>query len=66
VAHEIQLSHRLLVHAVEGYLSGCVQYPDLTGEGALKRATSTDSLIELLQAEEDLAICSAHRGWNVP
>jgi hypothetical protein len=55
-AHELHLSHRVLVHAVEGYLLGCVEYLDLTGEGALRRATSTDSLIDLLQAEEDLAI----------
>jgi hypothetical protein len=63
VAHEMQMSHRLLVHAVEGYLSGCVHYPDLTGEGALKRATSTDSLIDLLQAEEDLAIKTFGPPW---
>jgi len=49
-AHELHMSHRVLVHAVEGYLLGCVEYPDLTGEGALKRATSTDNLIDLLQA----------------
>jgi hypothetical protein len=41
-----------LVHAVEGYLLGCVKYSDLTGEAALMRATSTDNLIDLLQAEE--------------
>jgi hypothetical protein len=63
VAHEMQMSHRLLVHAVEGYLSGCVQHPDLTGEGALRRATSTDSLIGLLQAEEDLAIKTFGPPW---
>ena len=62
-AHELHLSHRVLVHAVEGYLSGCVQHPDLTGEGALRRATSTDSLIGLLQAEEDLAIKTFGPPW---
>jgi hypothetical protein len=53
---ELYLSRRVLVHAVEGYLLGCVAYPALTGEGALIRATSTDRLSDLLQAEEDLMI----------
>jgi hypothetical protein len=35
---ELYLSHRVLVHAVEGYLLGCVKYSDLTGEAALMRA----------------------------
>jgi hypothetical protein len=62
-AHELHMSHRVLVHAVEGYLLGCVEYPDLSGEGALRRATSTDSLIELLQAEEDLMIRTFGPPW---
>jgi hypothetical protein len=62
-AHELHMSHRALVHAVEGYLLGCVEYPDLTGEGALRRATSTESLIDLLQAEEDLAIKTFGPPW---
>jgi hypothetical protein len=62
-AHELQMSHRVLVHAVEGYLLGCVGYPDLTGEAALRRATSTDSLIDLLQAEEDLMIRTFGPPW---
>jgi hypothetical protein len=62
-AHELHMSHRVLVHAVEGYLLGCVEYPDLTGEGALRRATSTDSLIDLLQAEEDLMIRTFGPPW---
>jgi hypothetical protein len=53
---ELYLSRRVLVHAVEGYLLGCVAYPALTGEGALMRATGTDRLSDLLQAEEDLMI----------
>jgi hypothetical protein len=60
---ELHMSHRALVHAVEGYLLGCVEYPDLTGEGALRRATSTESLIDLLQAEEDLAIKTFGPPW---
>jgi hypothetical protein len=52
--HELHLCRRVLVHAVEGYLLGCVEYPDLTGDAALGRATSTESLIDLLQAEENL------------
>jgi hypothetical protein len=55
-AHELHMSHRVLVHAAEGYLLGCVEYPVLTAETALRRTTSTDSLIDLLQAEEDLMI----------
>jgi hypothetical protein len=51
---ELYLSHRVLVHAVEGYLLGCAEHPDLTAEAALSRATSTDSLIDLLQTQEDL------------
>jgi hypothetical protein len=47
-AHELHMSHRVLFHAVEGYLLGCVEYSDLTGEDALRWATSTDNLIELL------------------
>jgi hypothetical protein len=62
-AHELHMSHRSLVHAVEGYLLGCVEYPDLTGEGALRRATSTDSLIDLLQAEEDSMIRTFGAPW---
>jgi hypothetical protein len=44
VKSELYFSRRVLVHAVEGYLLGCVEYPALTGEGALMRATSTDRL----------------------
>jgi hypothetical protein len=62
-AQELHRSHRVLVHSVEGYLLGCVEYPDLTGEAALRRATSTDSLIELLQAEEDLMIRTFGPPW---
>jgi hypothetical protein len=62
-AHELHMSHRVLVHAVEGYLLGCVECPDLTGEGALRRATSTDSLIDLLQAEDDLMIRTFGPPW---
>jgi hypothetical protein len=54
--HELHVNHRVLAHAVEGILLGCVEYPELTGEGALRRATSTDGLIGLLQAKEDLMI----------
>jgi hypothetical protein len=61
--YELHLSHRVLVHAVEGYLLGCVDYPDLTGEGVLSRATSTDSLIDLLQVEEDLMIRTFGPPW---
>jgi hypothetical protein len=63
-SQELHLSQRVLVHAVEGYLLGCVEYPDLTGDGALRRATSTDSLIDLLQAEEDLAIKTFGPPWS--
>jgi hypothetical protein len=46
---ERELHHclRVLVHAVEGYLLGCPEYPDLTGEVAVTQATSTEGLIEL-------------------
>jgi hypothetical protein len=54
--YELHLCRRVLVHAVEGYLLGCAEYPDLTGEAALGRATCTESLIDLLQAEENLMI----------
>jgi hypothetical protein len=53
---ELYLSRRVLVHAVEGYLLGCVAYPALTGEGAVRRATTTERLSDLLQAQEDLMI----------
>jgi hypothetical protein len=62
-AHELHMSHRVLVHAVEGYLLGCVEYPVLTAEAALRRTTSTDSLIDLLQAEEDLMIRTFGSPW---
>jgi hypothetical protein len=52
-----------LVHAVEGYLLGCVEYPALTAEAALRRGTSTDSLIDLLQAEGDLMIRTFGPPW---
>jgi hypothetical protein len=57
------MSHRVPVHAVEGYLLGCVEYPVLTAEAALRRTTSTDSLIDLLQAEEDLMIRTFGSPW---
>jgi hypothetical protein len=63
---ELYLSHRVLVHAVEGYLLGCVEYPALTAEAALRRGTSTDSLIDLLQAEEDLMIRTFGPPWVEP
>jgi hypothetical protein len=63
VNHELYLSHRFLVCAVEVYLLGCVEYPDLTGEGAVRRATNTDSLIATLQAEEDLMIKTHGPPW---
>jgi hypothetical protein len=44
-SHELHMGHRVLVHAVEGYRLRCVEYPDLTGEGALTRATGTESRI---------------------
>jgi hypothetical protein len=62
-AHELHMGHRVLVHAVEGYLLGCVEYPVLTAEAALMRATSTDNLIDLLQAEEDLMIRTFGPPW---
>jgi hypothetical protein len=63
VESELYLSHRVLVHAVEGYLLGCVEYPVLTAEGVLKRTTGTDSLIDLLQAEENLMIRTFGPPW---
>jgi hypothetical protein len=60
---ELYLSHRVLIHAVEGYLLGCVEYPVLTAEAALRRTTGTDSLIDLLQAEEDSMIHNFGPPW---
>jgi hypothetical protein len=62
-ARELYLSHRFLVCAVEVYLLGCVEYSGLTGEGAVRRATNTDSLIACLQAEEDLMIKTHGPPW---
>ena len=63
VESELYLSHRLLVHAIEGYLLGCVEYPVLTAEAALRLATDTDKLIDRLQAEEDLMIQNFASPW---
>jgi hypothetical protein len=60
---ELYLSHRVLIHAVEGYLLGCVEYPVLTAEAALRRTSGTDSLIDLLQAEEDSMIHNFGPPW---
>ena len=60
---EVYLSHRVLMHAVEGYLLGYVEYPVLTAEAALRRTNSTDSLIDLLQAEEDSMIHNFGPPW---
>jgi hypothetical protein len=60
---ELYLSYRVLAHAVEGYLLGCVEYPTLTAEEALRRATNTQSLIDLLEAEEDLIIRTFGLPW---
>ena len=63
VARELYLSHRFLVCAVEVYLLGCVEYSGLTGEGAVKCATNTDTLITRLQAEEDWMIKTHGPPW---
>jgi hypothetical protein len=63
LARELYLSHRFLVCAVEVYLLGCVEYSGLTGEGAVRRANNTDSLIANLQAEEDLMIKTHGPPW---
>lgn len=63
---ERHLCRRVLVHAVEGYLLGCVEYPEFNGETALGRATSTGSLIDLLQAEETLMIRTFGPPWVEP
>jgi hypothetical protein len=63
VESELYRSHRVLVHAVEGYLLGCVEYPVLTAEAALRLTTSTDTLMDLLQAEEDLMIRTFGPPW---
>ena len=63
VARKLYLSHRFLVCAVEVYLLGCVEYSGVTGEGAVRRATNTDSLIASLQAEEDLMIKTHGPPW---
>jgi hypothetical protein len=61
--HQLHLCRRVLFQAVEGYLLGCAEYPDLTGEVALRQATSTESLIDLLQAEENLMIRTFAPPW---
>jgi hypothetical protein len=63
VESELYLSHRVLVHEVEGYLLGCVEYPVLTAEAALRRTTNTDSSIDLPQAEEDSMIQKFGPPW---
>jgi hypothetical protein len=63
---ELYLSHRVLIHAIEGYLLGCAEHPDLTAEAALSRATSTDSLIDLLQTQEDLLVRTFGPSWREP
>ena len=63
VESELFLSHRVLIHAVEGYLLGCVECSVLTAEAALRRTTSTDSLTDLLQAEEDSMIQKFGPPW---
>jgi len=54
--YEVHLSHRDLVHAVEGYLAGVRRVSRFDRRTALGRAASIDSLIDLLQAEENLMI----------
>jgi hypothetical protein len=63
VARDLYLSRRFLVCAVEVYLLGCVEYSGLSGEGAVNRATNTDSLLAGLQAEEDLMIKTHGPPW---
>jgi hypothetical protein len=60
---DLFLSHRVLIHAVEGYLLGCVEYPVLTAEAALRRTTDTESLVDLLQAEEESMIRNFGPPW---
>jgi hypothetical protein len=62
-ARELQMSQRILVHAVEGYLLGCVELSSLTGEVALKQTRSTEELCAVLQAEEDLSIKTFGPPW---
>jgi hypothetical protein len=63
VESKLYLSHRVLVQAIEGYLLGCVEYPVLTAEAALRLATDTDNPIDLLQAGEDLMIRDFASPW---
>jgi hypothetical protein len=42
---------------------GCVEYPVMTAEAALRHTNSTNSLIDLLQAEEDLLIRKFGPPW---
>jgi hypothetical protein len=62
---ELGISHRILTHAVEGYLLGCVGSSCVTGESVMAKATSTDGLIAMLQAEEDDMIAIFGPGWEV-
>jgi hypothetical protein len=62
-AHELDRATESWSTRWEDICWGYVGYPDLTGEGALRRATSTDSLIDLLQAEEDLMIRTFGPPW---
>jgi hypothetical protein len=63
VEAELYLSHRVLIHAIEGHLLGCVEYPVLTADAALRRNTNTDNLIDLLQADEDSMIHNFGPPW---
>jgi hypothetical protein len=65
-AHELHMNHRVLVHAVEGYLLGCVRPSSLTGEIVLRQTRSTDQLCAALQAEEDLMIRTFGTPWVDP
>jgi hypothetical protein len=60
---DLRMRQRILVHAVEGYLLGCVRLSTLTGEIALKQTRNTDELCAALQAEEDLAIKACGPPW---
>jgi hypothetical protein len=62
--YELFQSRRALVYAAEGYLRGCVQLSYLTGEVAVNQATSTDDLVQSLQAEEDLMLRTCGAPWE--
>lgn len=61
---DIHRAKRMLILAVENYLTGCVEIPFVSGDQLVNKALTTDDLVARLQVEEALMIAIYGRPWE--